>query len=537
MKTRLVPAHLLILIAFLFGAPASAAVAGVNAAPAPSAPMALTPEEVTALEAGARDYAPDSENASVVNDAGDFISDAGDFISDNAPYFIIGIIVLAAILAGILIMRGRRSRKASPPEAKSVKAAAGTTATKAAGAPASVPSATDIRRRKRAAMQRAREEERLRRRSGKSGGTAASSPRTASTAGVMNPVEAEKQAARAQAGTPGDVGRTGTTITPPSTGSGPTGQAVPASGAETPTAVNPQPLSEGEDVIAPGGDAAVGRAAAAFAAGAVGASAAGQTASPQPNDALEAKVAEIKSAQGSTATPVAAEGAPAVAAGPGQFVPEKPDPSQPAPPITAGLSSVERQLSADSGDRDRALRSAEQRLQEIERRAEDAERRAAFAERLAQLKLEEGERERRLDEIMGGIDRAEERAREAEERAESAERAAVMALEQGSIRRGRTDTGRAIDPDTPRPSASVPSTPASSVPVAATTSRGGLSGGINLNSATFEELREADLSVTQATRILAYRERFGGYSSIEDLERVPGFPADVVDSLRGRFTV
>jgi competence ComEA-like helix-hairpin-helix protein len=60
---------------------------------------------------------------------------------------------------------------------------------------------------------------------------------------------------------------------------------------------------------------------------------------------------------------------------------------------------------------------------------------------------------------------------------------------------------------------------------------------LSLNSASFEELREADLSVTQATRILAYRERFGGYTSIDDLEKVPGFPAETVADMRGRFTV
>ena len=60
---------------------------------------------------------------------------------------------------------------------------------------------------------------------------------------------------------------------------------------------------------------------------------------------------------------------------------------------------------------------------------------------------------------------------------------------------------------------------------------------VNLNSATFEQLREAGLSVTQATRILAYRERFGGYSSVADLEKVPGFPADLIESLQGRISV
>jgi DNA uptake protein ComE-like DNA-binding protein len=34
------------------------------------------------------------------------------------------------------------------------------------------------------------------------------------------------------------------------------------------------------------------------------------------------------------------------------------------------------------------------------------------------------------------------------------------------------------------------------------------------------------LSVTQATRVLAYRERLGGYRSVDDLDQVPGFPRD-----------
>ena len=43
--------------------------------------------------------------------------------------------------------------------------------------------------------------------------------------------------------------------------------------------------------------------------------------------------------------------------------------------------------------------------------------------------------------------------------------------------------------------------------------------------------------MTQATRILAYRERFGGYGSVDDLEKVPGFPADLIASLREKLTI
>jgi competence ComEA-like helix-hairpin-helix protein len=58
---------------------------------------------------------------------------------------------------------------------------------------------------------------------------------------------------------------------------------------------------------------------------------------------------------------------------------------------------------------------------------------------------------------------------------------------------------------------------------------------VNINTASFEELREADLSVTQATRVLAYRERFGGYQSVDDLARVPGFTEELVAGLRTRL--
>ncbi len=43
--------------------------------------------------------------------------------------------------------------------------------------------------------------------------------------------------------------------------------------------------------------------------------------------------------------------------------------------------------------------------------------------------------------------------------------------------------------------------------------------------------------MTQATRVLAYRERLGGYKSVADLGDVPGFPQDVLEDLQRRSTV
>jgi DNA uptake protein ComE-like DNA-binding protein len=54
---------------------------------------------------------------------------------------------------------------------------------------------------------------------------------------------------------------------------------------------------------------------------------------------------------------------------------------------------------------------------------------------------------------------------------------------------------------------------------------------------SFEELREQNLSVTQATRLLAHRERLGRFGSVEELEEIPGFPREILDDLKSRSTV
>ena len=137
MKTRFSPAHLLVVLALLFVVPATsfAAEGDTGTLDTETAPLTLTPAEVEALENP--NDAPNSENSS-------FVDDSGDFISDNAAFFIIGIVIIAAIIAGILIMRGRRSTGRQSPAS---------TSSSEPGAPAAVPSATEIRRRKRAAMQ------------------------------------------------------------------------------------------------------------------------------------------------------------------------------------------------------------------------------------------------------------------------------------------------------------------------------------------------------------------------------------------------
>ena len=60
---------------------------------------------------------------------------------------------------------------------------------------------------------------------------------------------------------------------------------------------------------------------------------------------------------------------------------------------------------------------------------------------------------------------------------------------------------------------------------------------LSLNSVTFEELRSQDLTVTQATRLLAHRERLGGFAAVDDLDGVAGLPPDLLANLKSRATL
>ena len=59
---------------------------------------------------------------------------------------------------------------------------------------------------------------------------------------------------------------------------------------------------------------------------------------------------------------------------------------------------------------------------------------------------------------------------------------------------------------------------------------------INVNEATFEQLRDLGMSVTQATRVIAYRERQEGFETLDDLDSVPGFPKTMMAELKESLT-
>ncbi|MGA9636511.1 MAG: helix-hairpin-helix domain-containing protein, partial [Solirubrobacterales bacterium] len=59
----------------------------------------------------------------------------------------------------------------------------------------------------------------------------------------------------------------------------------------------------------------------------------------------------------------------------------------------------------------------------------------------------------------------------------------------------------------------------------------------NINLATFEQLREVGFSVTQATRVITYRERQSGFKSLDDLAKVPGMPPEFLHEAKPKLTI
>ena len=60
---------------------------------------------------------------------------------------------------------------------------------------------------------------------------------------------------------------------------------------------------------------------------------------------------------------------------------------------------------------------------------------------------------------------------------------------------------------------------------------------VDLNSGTKEEFRSIGLSLTQTRRIIEFREENGGFRTVDDLDRVVGFPRDFLVKTKARLTV
>ena len=59
---------------------------------------------------------------------------------------------------------------------------------------------------------------------------------------------------------------------------------------------------------------------------------------------------------------------------------------------------------------------------------------------------------------------------------------------------------------------------------------------LDANKATFEQLRDLGMSVTQATRVIAYRERANGFKTVDDMDTIPGFTKDKLNELKKKLT-
>ena len=60
---------------------------------------------------------------------------------------------------------------------------------------------------------------------------------------------------------------------------------------------------------------------------------------------------------------------------------------------------------------------------------------------------------------------------------------------------------------------------------------------MNLNRASAERLHRFGLSNTQASRVIAYRERRDGFKSVDELDEIPGFSRTLLAELKQRSRV
>ena len=62
-------------------------------------------------------------------------------------------------------------------------------------------------------------------------------------------------------------------------------------------------------------------------------------------------------------------------------------------------------------------------------------------------------------------------------------------------------------------------------------------GPLDLNLASFEQLRGLGLSLTQAARVIGQREQHGGFRSVDDVDGINGIPKDVKQTLKQHGSV
>lgn len=168
-------------------------------------------------------------------------------------------------------------------------------------------------------------------------------------------------------------------------------------------------------------------------------------------------------------------------------------------------------------EREQIRREAESSIRsELEAARAEAVRQAqAEAEqRVSALEVAKAQIEEALAEMTRRSNEANARAQQAEAARQAAEEE-LRAREEELLQERRAPAAAAPEPPPPLAAAST----------------------VSLNAATFEQLRELGMSVIQANRVIAYRERLGGYKTVDDIDAVPGFHRVFLNEVKAKLKV
>jgi DNA uptake protein ComE-like DNA-binding protein len=168
----------------------------------------------------------------------------------------------------------------------------------------------------------------------------------------------------------------------------------------------------------------------------------------------------------------------------------------------------------------------EARENELEQTLE--EREAEFAQGVRELEAVFNERRSKLEERVTALDQELE-DREAELREQAAQREELL---------GRINELEAELADAERNAPARPMAAESDIRPTAAERTGKTEGTqLDVNSATFEELRDLGLSITQSARIIAHRDTRDRFRSLDELNGIPGLPKETRATLRSQLRV
>jgi DNA uptake protein ComE-like DNA-binding protein len=199
-------------------------------------------------------------------------------------------------------------------------------------------------------------------------------------------------------------------------------------------------------------------------------------------------------------------------------------------PVKVPEQGAIEEIMALEEDLERAKEEARTRIAELERQAAEAEERLATERRMREeLARSKAEIEAELATVRRQLDEALERAVAAERRSAAIE----------AERRGEPETvpdEPQTIPDHPEPLLEHETQPVAEAELEEDAEPPGPAA-VRLSDATFEELRSLGMSVTQAKRVIDYRERLGGFGSIDALDSLPGFPKAFLAQVKSRLTL